>query len=83
MDQIGKKPRYEYSRLPQETTKLFARDSITDTLLWFPSPPKNLSGFATSPAESKGPQYSLEYLHWRATQARAKIPSQRNVGGNQ
>ncbi|GAW01260.1 RSC complex protein [Lentinula edodes] len=60
---------YEYSKLPKETTSHFSRDT-TDVLLWFTSPPVNITGgggATYSTTLNKLPHYSLEYLHWRAT----------------
>ena len=52
-------------KLPPETVRRFARDPATNELLWFPAPPPN----APRP---KGPQHSLEYLHFLVEKRKRK-----------
>ncbi|KAI4525750.1 hypothetical protein K525DRAFT_190786 [Schizophyllum commune Loenen D] len=52
-------------KLPPETVRRFARDPATNELMWFPAPPPN----APRP---KGPQHSLEYLHFLVEKRKRK-----------
>lgn len=47
----------QVEKLPPETTQHFDRDPETNKLLWFASPPMNVTPAPT-------PKYSLAYLHF-------------------
>ncbi|TRM58713.1 hypothetical protein BD626DRAFT_573229 [Schizophyllum amplum] len=51
--------------LPPETVRRFARDPATNEVLWFPAPP-------TTAPRPKGPQHSLEYLHFLVEKRKRK-----------
>ncbi|KAF9068323.1 hypothetical protein BDP27DRAFT_1327454 [Rhodocollybia butyracea] len=69
---------HDLSRLPKETTQHFTRDPSTGSLLWFPSPPVNVSGrvdsslISTSGYNGSGVGHSIAYLHWKATKTKGK-----------
>ncbi|KAK0452247.1 hypothetical protein EV421DRAFT_2074775 [Armillaria borealis] len=53
----------QVEKLPPETTQHFDRDPETNKLLWFASPPMNVTPAPT-------PKYSLTYLHFLSTKRR-------------
>ncbi|KAK0238115.1 hypothetical protein EDD85DRAFT_952278 [Armillaria nabsnona] len=53
----------QVEKLPPETTQHFDRDPETNKLLWFASPPMNVTPAPT-------PKYSLAYLHFLSTKRR-------------
>lgn len=55
----------QVEKLPPETTQHFDRDPDTNKLLWFASPPMNVTPAPT-------PKYSLAYLHFLATKRRKR-----------
>ncbi|PBK89847.1 hypothetical protein ARMGADRAFT_1083304 [Armillaria gallica] len=56
----------QVEKLPPETTQHFDRDPETNKLLWFASPPMNVTPAPT-------PRYSLAYLHFLSTKRRKRL----------